>query len=428
MGMDREPIRGQDVRLHHQSLELTGVPLHTKAEASERWGINGDVLAVIKLPRGKSQEPHINLAVIDSGPIEPGEDARPFLSPSGEPLGVEGQASERYGLYGLNHVPTGLGFAYIAVPEGKTTIGRNGEDRHNFLLGIHPKEKGVGRISRSQATITRETVGGAGDRITIADHSSNGTVVEIPRADQSESLRGAATPEKATEQLLSFVPDQHRPAAEKLLRSKKWQQLSPNFPDQSNLEPRDLTPEIMGAVLTALHSGPAESDGSRLVGSHGRLTPTDAGDAKSGFLFTTGDGRKLHVLMDTGYALPPTVQRDAKIYMRSSQNLPGKGYRADYGSYSDARTYVSLPLRTTKKGDMLGVHFQEYAGKPVKGALAGMRKATAATRAQHYIKSHGLETPNPGDFSKGDHYLATASGKVAVIDIDVVGKVYPLPR
>lgn len=410
-------LHGQEVQLHHQEIELPGGVLHDRQEASERWGINGDITAVITLPGEKGNVGN-QFAIVDYGPID--DNNRPYGFHDGQsPITFLGHVSQRYGIIGMNLKPNELIVAYSPLTPGNMNLGRNTE-HNNYLLGLAPSEDNVGNISRQHLSIQLEENG----HIKIADHSSNGTKVEIPVTigkNYAENQLPAGTLETNPNHFMESIPEGYRQAAQELLESGQWQKLSPNQKHESHIDPKQITAEMIRAVVTTLLSGGEPVDGAIDVGTLGKLEPSGEGESKKGFVFTDNSGKKMHVLVDQGYLLPPQISADPKVYMRSS-GFSFKGHNEEYGAYSDARTYLSLPVQTTQ-GETLGVHFQEYAGVAVQGPLNGIKKAVAASRAKKYIQSNGLEMPHPEDFNKHDHYLLSPNGSVGVIDIDVIRKV-----
>ena len=165
--------RGSEVFLYHAELQLPGGVLYDKDETSQEWGINGDILAVINLP--PSQGLHSKrLAIVDHGEFDKDNPPDAFVK-KGVPLASLGTATARYALVGLNYLPKDLAVAYCPLQTGATRVGRNRE-RENYLLGLTPAEENVRAVSAEHLSVLLDRDNG----ITIADHSTNGTIVELP--------------------------------------------------------------------------------------------------------------------------------------------------------------------------------------------------------------------------------------------------------
>lgn len=172
---------GQEVFLHHADLQLQGNVLYGRDEASEEWGINGDVLAVINLPGSKGEQGK-RLAVVDYGVFD--KDTPPdAFAKKGLPLASLGKASERFALIGLNYLPKDLAVAYCPLHEGTTDLGRNRE-RENYLLGLTPSEENVKTISRQHLSVSLD----AKAKITVSDHSTQGTYLNVPETMAGEVM------------------------------------------------------------------------------------------------------------------------------------------------------------------------------------------------------------------------------------------------
>ncbi len=172
--------------LHGEQTEIdASKPLMGRDEAVEMWGINGDILATITLP-GEPESKEI--AIVDYG--EPDVvNPRPITIFEGQPIRTFGVARQRYGLHSLNYVPeshmaTHVGFEEGASVElGRDLTDRTGNNDANYKLGLGDNEKGNTLISRHHATVTIE-----GDKITVADHSTNGSLVRFANPERTETL------------------------------------------------------------------------------------------------------------------------------------------------------------------------------------------------------------------------------------------------
>lgn len=160
--------------LHNKGLDisLASEPVVDRQQAIEKYGINGDVIAVIALPAGKNGEPK-QVAFVDHGEDFEGQPAILF---GGKGLG---RSESRYALFGLNYSPQSHMFPYASLRRTETTVGRGGSigredgvnDHVSYLLGLN--EKGNDYISGSHFTIKIE------DDLQIFDHSTNHTKVYV---------------------------------------------------------------------------------------------------------------------------------------------------------------------------------------------------------------------------------------------------------
>lgn len=147
-------------------------------QASEKWGINGDVLGVVELPvNPESQDDMVppegqgfQIAIVDYG-----EDFSQKLLHSDKQ--VFGTARARYGLLALNYrnPMEGGRVVYAAVTSDEMTVGRHGGQDLNLDADDYESLKA---ISREHFTLR---VGA--DGLQVEDTSTNGT--KLFRAPQS---------------------------------------------------------------------------------------------------------------------------------------------------------------------------------------------------------------------------------------------------
>lgn len=172
---------GHDVILHNSELELPAVELYGRDEAVEKWGINGNVMSVIKLP-GDSDKGVKHFAVVDYGHTNFDDAPYMFANQDG-PITFIGKSPDRYVLVGLTHSAKNQLFAFFPLKTGETAVGRN-DQRQNCLLGLSPAESNVEKISRQHLTVNLDEHA----TITITDHSTNGTIVEIARTQEESGV------------------------------------------------------------------------------------------------------------------------------------------------------------------------------------------------------------------------------------------------
>jgi hypothetical protein len=156
------------------------------------YGINADILAVIKLPKtGEGQQKGIldgskQIAVVDHGEFT--EENRPYLwyytgggeqdSSEPKPAKLLGQATSRFGLLALNYVPKDHLHTYVPLDRGEVQIGREGRD--SYRLGLTEEHAGNDAISSSHFSVVRDS----DDRISIIDHSRLGTFVTVTTSER----------------------------------------------------------------------------------------------------------------------------------------------------------------------------------------------------------------------------------------------------
>lgn len=161
------------------TLDAAGTPVIPQGEAIPKYGINGDILAVITLPGENSSK---EIAVIDYG--EPDKDnPKPVFIVDGTPIPLMGKATERYGLASLNYTPEGHMASHVGFNDGATVeLGRLSSRSQldaNYKLGISGDFPDNELISREHLTISLKD-----GKFTFADHSTNGTLVRTARPEQ----------------------------------------------------------------------------------------------------------------------------------------------------------------------------------------------------------------------------------------------------
>ncbi len=174
-----------EVFLHNEKIELTQTALYNRQESIRQFGINGDIRAIISMPGDKNKGVK-QFAVVDFGSPDTEGDPYIFANQDG-PITFTGSTPDRYALVGLKHAPRDQLFAFAPILPGETTIGRNSE-HHNFKLGLFPNEDNVEQISRQHVSVRLSSEG----RITITDHSTNGTKVEVADTERDVSHQSDA--------------------------------------------------------------------------------------------------------------------------------------------------------------------------------------------------------------------------------------------
>ncbi len=174
--LPRQREWSEEVSLHGRNLALRpDLYLYDRRVAVDNFGINGNVLAIIKLPaRRGARLSSLNIAVTDYQGA--GEGGIMFCY-KGLALPSLGRLSrgQRYALIGLNYTcPEHLAL-WAPLPTEGVVLGRN-SDNANYLLGLvsGDLQSEYGLLSRAHATVTLNPEG----RVVIRDHSTNGTVVE----------------------------------------------------------------------------------------------------------------------------------------------------------------------------------------------------------------------------------------------------------
>jgi len=163
------------VELHHEELKIhlddTAQPLMSQVEAVNMFGLNGDVIAIIKLPTDEGMEPK-NIAVVDYGPETSADNPKHVFVMEGEPKPALGVATERYGLTAFDYSAGHLAAMYPLTENQPLVLGRSPSPA-NFKLGLkNPEIPDNELISRNHLTVTLEA-----GVLAIADHSTNGTEV-----------------------------------------------------------------------------------------------------------------------------------------------------------------------------------------------------------------------------------------------------------
>jgi len=228
------------------------------------------------------------------------------------------------------------------------------------------------------------------------------------------------------------IPETNSPKPDlaTLLSSEKWQQLTPNFVKHDALLPKDMNTALIESVIGTLSSPDIIRRFQRRDPITEPLTITDigilellgVGDSKQVFRLTTQANKHLAILVDRGYALGVVLPEDKRIYDRAelaTEERPAK-ISTVYATYSDLRTYLSVPLTITPER-YGGVYFQEYGGQHHLSRLAMPFTHPKEERGvRSYVSAKGWEIVDPQEIQDEDHYLLPdGRGKkdIAVIDI-----------
>ena len=164
--------------LHGESVEIPeGQVLHD-LKATRSQCFNGAMVTELVLPAPVASGSDIDkrVALIDFG-----EDAETtgkavlYYPDTQKELTALGITRTRYGLVTLNYHPEDRMAGIVPLRPGRSeTIGRDKDNRNNYLLGLL---EGYNQdLSKTQATVTVNETG----TITIEDHSTNGTTVVLP--------------------------------------------------------------------------------------------------------------------------------------------------------------------------------------------------------------------------------------------------------
>lgn len=186
-------LASQEIYLHGTQQELPMTPLIEKSAALDKYGINGDILARVSLPVPEGAEAR-DIGVVDYGEFD--ETTAPYhFVVDGQPIPMFGRPKSRYGLVALSYTPSEHMASQVPLFEDEaTTIGRNSGDA-SYKLGLNEDRAGHAEISRSHATFTVR-----GDTISISDHSTNGTNIEIPA---TEAIKEQSAPSLESHAALS---------------------------------------------------------------------------------------------------------------------------------------------------------------------------------------------------------------------------------
>ncbi|RWZ79639.1 MAG: FHA domain-containing protein [Candidatus Chaera renei] len=147
--------------------------LYDRDLAVDRFGVNGDILAVLKLPTYRQD----HLTTLDIGVVDFGAKASGCMFMRYDtPLPTLGQLpqGDRYALVGLNYTCGEHLSLWVPLTEAGVVLGRN-DEYANYRLGIVN-----GRLESPHSMISRRhvTVRPSKDGfITVKDHSTNGTIV-----------------------------------------------------------------------------------------------------------------------------------------------------------------------------------------------------------------------------------------------------------
>jgi hypothetical protein len=176
--------QGHEVFLHGQTLELPIGQQLRDLEATRAEAFNGSTIVDMVLPAETADGTGVDkrVAIVDFGEEAETDGKAIMYNPfNGVELKKLGATHSRYGLISFNYTPQDRMAGFVPLPKGHSvTFGRNPNNRPGFLLGL---QEGVenSSISGSHATVSVDENG----RITIEDHSTNGTrvVLENPATE-----------------------------------------------------------------------------------------------------------------------------------------------------------------------------------------------------------------------------------------------------
>lgn len=211
----------QEFKLSHQSVQITELPILSKQEAVTKYGINGDILAMITLPahlEEREDDELKKIALIDFGPdVETNPTAIVADRVTSKEYKILGTAQSRYGLIGLNYrlADTPL-LIYEPLKQGDNVYGRLDLPPHgdNSRLALFNTPENAA-ISREHFTVSLTE-----DGVFVRDHSLNGTVIEIAQENESgyaasgdteentgyDSRQNAERPAEDNDGLIDHVP------------------------------------------------------------------------------------------------------------------------------------------------------------------------------------------------------------------------------
>ncbi len=164
--------------LHGEAVQIPSGQVLRDLEATRAQGFNGATVTELVLPSPVAPGSDVDrrVALIDFGEeAETTGKAVLYYPDTQKELTALGVTRTRYGLVTLNYHPEDRLAGIVPLRPGRSeTIGRDKDNRNNYLLGLLDGENQD--LSRTQATISLDESGA----ITIEDHSTNGTKVVLP--------------------------------------------------------------------------------------------------------------------------------------------------------------------------------------------------------------------------------------------------------
>ena len=110
-----EILRGEVVELHNDKLLAKGV-LMDRDESRKRFGLNGDVLAVIEMPPSEEGF-RKQIGIVDFGKTPEGEKHHMMWDPEDDRPIKMFSTKNRFALFGLNYSPRDFMAAYEQIPD-----------------------------------------------------------------------------------------------------------------------------------------------------------------------------------------------------------------------------------------------------------------------------------------------------------------------
>ena len=170
----------QTILIHNQSLKLDSKRVLRSLDESREQAMNGQVVAEIEIPsKVHGLDIDKTIAIMDYGEDIPEKGRAILYNPSvNKELDNLGVTRSRYGLITQNYKPEELIAGFVVLKADQiVTIGRNKEDRNNYLLGLLDMRDDNSHLSREHFSIHIDK----DNNISIEDHSTNGTKVVIPK-------------------------------------------------------------------------------------------------------------------------------------------------------------------------------------------------------------------------------------------------------
>lgn len=220
---------------------------------------------------------------------------------------------------------------------------------------------------------------------------------------------------------------------QRLVICESWQNLGPRFNRPDALLPSEISFSQMQQIIAALTDAkvieafvpPGEMD-ARVpfqqvdLSGTGQLRALGQGERKCGFVFTTGSGKKIAVILQAGYNGPLQIPQDPRISINFVEQFRNR--KLYHYSYSDLHTYLTVPF--SFRGKSFGIRFQEFGGDEHLNSWSTVTMEVIKKLAEKYIDSKGYKAVEPSDFNKAEHYLLP-NGKLswpALIDVSLVSK------
>ena len=211
-----------------------------------------------------------------------------------------------------------------------------------------------------------------------------------------------------------------------VILTEKWRSLEPNYIKDGAMLPQDLHEgDVIGIVKQIQDANPdkifsekSHSPDLAIGTTNGGLVLIGEGETKAVFRHVL-KGKSILVILQRGFNLPAHVPSDPKIY-QGFQKEEFSGLTR-FSFYSDARTYLSVPILTGSPMELFGLHFQEDLGDKRLNDLfpVGLIRNVEERKVRSYVQSKGYEIVHRGDFQKREHYLFPNGNitEVAVLDI-----------